>query len=342
MSELVKKDDLGLNRGNCQDETDFATTDRILATVILACFFFIGTLSNFSFISIYLYKQRRRNFCIGRNRSIRSTFKHQVNNKAIFTLSISNLLLSTIFIPYTIIFRVWNFDASEILLKIIEHLKDCLLYMNLLIIIILSIERYVAVCKPQYYKKLESNINKIMWIVFLIGFVLSATNYFIDVKLDLTCSANIFSLNKAINLNLLTSFILFSTSGIISTFFYVQIAWHHIRRGHQLKKDEKKKQDDELKMKEMKIEKKLMGNCCSSDEVKDVKLSNCQYQLSISEKQTSRSGGESGENESDMSKNKSDASVQTDMMLNKLFKKNSNIFSTNLITKISICVSWKL
>lgn len=116
--------------------------------------------------------------------------------------------------------------------------------MNLLIIMILSIERYVAVCKPQHYKKLESNINKIIWLVFLIGFVLSSSNYFIE-KSDLACSASLFtsklksSSNEAtfsINLNLLTSGILFSLSACISTFFYVQIAWHHITRAKQLKK----------------------------------------------------------------------------------------------------------
>lgn len=143
-------------------------------------------------------------------------------------------------------------------------MKDNLLYMNLLIIMILSIERYVAVCKPKHYKKLESNINKIIWLVFLIGFVLSSSNYFIE-KSDLACSASLFtttsklkssssssssSTSKAanstssnvyeatfsINLNLLTSGILFSLSACISTFFYVQIAWHHITRAKQLKK----------------------------------------------------------------------------------------------------------
>lgn len=139
---------------------------------------------------------------------------------------------------------------SELLLLL---QKDNLLYMNLLIIIILSIERYVAVCKPQHYKKLESNINKIIWIVFLIGFVLSGTNYSINVKTDLVCSANIFTRKKPsinfsnhsadgedesnlpINLNLLTSGVIFSLSACISTFFYVQIAWHHLKRARQLK-----------------------------------------------------------------------------------------------------------
>lgn len=175
--------------------------------------------------------------------------------------------------------------------------------MNLLIIVILSIERYVAVCKPQHYKSLESNINKIIWIIFLIGFVLSGTNYFIDVKQDLVCTANIFihrdeidqststtrtpinndgsqqlfgsqqqqlysieSNNNSpgsmmlqsnqsassslpssptkvlhvknkntINLNLLTSGVIFSLSACISTFFYVQIAWQHLIKARQLK-----------------------------------------------------------------------------------------------------------
>lgn len=173
--------------------------------------------------------------------------------------------------------------------------------MNLLIIVILSIERYVAVCKPQHYKSLESNINKIIWIIFLIGFVLSGTNYFIDVKQDLVCTANIFihrdeidesttrtpmnndgsqqlfgsqqqqlysiegnnnnnspgslmlqsnqsasssspstkvlhAKNKnTINLNLLTSGVIFLLSACISTFFYVQIAWQHLIKARQLK-----------------------------------------------------------------------------------------------------------
>lgn len=122
--------------------------------------------------------------------------------------------------------------------------------MNLLIITILSIERYVAVCKPQHYKKLESNINKIIWIVFLIGFVLSGSNYFIK-KEDLACSPSLFTasthhsntsatsqddVDYSINLNLLTSGVIFSLSACITTFFYVQIAWHHIRRGQQLKR----------------------------------------------------------------------------------------------------------
>lgn len=108
----------------------FERVDQIVATVILVLFFLIGTLSNLSFISIYLHKQRGR--CgkatvMGANGvSIRSTcirLKNQVSNKAIFTLSISNLLLSSLFIPYTIVFRVWNVDAPTKVLLVLEHLK---------------------------------------------------------------------------------------------------------------------------------------------------------------------------------------------------------------------------
>ena len=106
----------------------------------------------------------------------------KVNNKAIFTLSISNLLLSSVFIPYTIIYRVWNLKANVLVLKCIEHLKDTFIYVNVLIILLLSIERYVAVCKPHYYKKLELNVDRIIWVVFLFGVSLSATNYFVTVK----------------------------------------------------------------------------------------------------------------------------------------------------------------
>lgn len=114
--------------GKCVNE--YTRIDQIVATVILVLFFLIGTLSNLSFISIYLHKQRRRCGNVlnvsANGVSIRSTcirIKNQVSNKAIFTLSISNLLLSSLFIPYTIVFRVWDVDAHWFVLLVLEHFK---------------------------------------------------------------------------------------------------------------------------------------------------------------------------------------------------------------------------
>lgn len=122
------------------DECHLSFADQIIATIILVLFFVIGTLSNLSFISIYLHKQRRRcggavpcsNTVMRNGRvstngvSIRSTcirIKNQVSNKAIFTLSMSNLLLSSLFIPYTILFRVWNYNSTQLVFLVLEHLK---------------------------------------------------------------------------------------------------------------------------------------------------------------------------------------------------------------------------
>lgn len=127
------------SNGNSSCDNNSILTDRVLATCILASFFLIGTASNLLFICIYLYKQRRRTYFV-RARLIRSTcirFKSQVNNKAIFTLSISNLLLSSVFIPYTIVYRVWNIKGNVLMLQCVEHLKDTFIYANMLIIILL-------------------------------------------------------------------------------------------------------------------------------------------------------------------------------------------------------------
>lgn len=127
------------NRQALGCEKDTSLTDRILATLILSMFFLIGTASNLLFICIYLYKQRRRTYFV-RARLIRSTcirFKSQVNNKAIFTLSISNLLLSSVFIPYTIIYRVWYVKGNSFMLQCVEHLKDTFIYANMLVIVLL-------------------------------------------------------------------------------------------------------------------------------------------------------------------------------------------------------------
>ena len=126
--------------GGGGDDCHLSFADQIVATIILALFFVIGTLSNLSFISIYLHKQRRRcggavpcsNMVMRNGRvstngvSIRSTcirIKNQVSNKAIFTLSMSNLLLSSLFIPYTILFRVWNYNSTQLVFLVLEHLK---------------------------------------------------------------------------------------------------------------------------------------------------------------------------------------------------------------------------
>lgn len=128
-----------LDGGGGGDDCHLSFVDQIVATIILVLFFVIGTLSNLSFISIYLHKQRRRcggavpcsnvmrNGRVSTNGvSIRSTcirIKNQVSNKAIFTLSMSNLLLSSLFIPYTILFRVWNYNSTQLVFLVLEHLK---------------------------------------------------------------------------------------------------------------------------------------------------------------------------------------------------------------------------
>lgn len=151
--------------------------------------------------------------------------------------------------------RVWNFDKiDQLVMKVVEHSKDSFIYMNMLILIILSMERYVAVCKPQYYKSLETNINKIIWLFFLLGFSLAMTNYQNNAKSEFSCiskntletnttelNSNKFvefhflftydaSNNKTLNLNLLTSVFLFTTSACVSTWFYIQIGRYEWRR----------------------------------------------------------------------------------------------------------------
>ncbi|RNA28139.1 hypothetical protein BpHYR1_052126 [Brachionus plicatilis] len=118
-----------------------------------------------------------------------------------------------------------------------EHLKDSLIYMNLFIISVISIERYFAVCKPQYYKTLESNINKIIWMVYIFFFCFSASNYLTDIKLDSNCAPDKeissdqkeskFSFKKLLNyLNVILSTFFFIATAIISSSFYCKITFH--------------------------------------------------------------------------------------------------------------------
>lgn len=228
----------------CTNDKILILLDRIFATSILCVFFLVGTMSNLSFICIYNFKHRKRYFFHGLKKST-VRFKNNVNNKAVYTLSMSNLTLSFVFIPYTIVFRVWNKDTHLALFKVMEHFKDTFIYINLLITIILSIERYVAVCKPHHYKRLEININKIIWLLVLVAVLFSATNYFTDVKSDMNCdylnrtltsddlnyNRFVYTFNekkRIVNMNLLTSAFLFSVSGIVSTIFYIQIARNQI------------------------------------------------------------------------------------------------------------------
>jgi hypothetical protein len=330
----------------CRNEKSLAFWDSLSATIILAAYFVIGSLGNLLYICIYLHKQRRRLYFESNKKSLKAAcirFKNQVNNKAIYTLSISNVLLSFVFIPYTILFRVWYvFTLNPYLIKFIEHMKDSLLYLNLLVLIILSIERYVAVCKPQYYKNLETNINKIFWIFFLVGLVFGAANYQNSTKSGLECKETMinsvvnnnnndnntadfshfiyqFDRNKNklnLNLNLLTSVFLFTLSACISTSFYVKIGLYEWKRSQNFSKN--CNPDARLAQHVCKKLPKPVaksGECLNENENED-------------EQQTSGSYS------------KSNVSVQTDFTAeNRIyFRKQSTIITAQTITKISIWV----
>ncbi|CAF0987836.1 unnamed protein product [Brachionus calyciflorus] len=122
-----------------------------------------------------------------------------------------------------------------------EHLKDSFIYMDLFIISIISLERYFAVCKPQYYKDLEANINKIIWVVYLLAFVFSSSNYFTDLKFNPYCS-NIKAKNESNDnnnelrsflnrINVILSTCFFVATAIISSFFYGKITIHQASYG---------------------------------------------------------------------------------------------------------------
>lgn len=289
--------------------------DNLVTTSILSLFFFIGTCSNLLLVAVHLQKKRKRNYrCPSSNR-----VENQVNNQAIFLLTITNLILSVIFIPYTVLFRVWQIKTLTVVIKIMEHLKDSLIYMNLFFVSVLSLERYFAVCKPQYYKTLESNINKIIWIVYLFLFFFSASNYLTDIKLEVHCATIIsseinlkFSINKLMNyLNVILSTFFFISTAIISSSFYCKIALHQLRFS-----------DNKSKEVVIQIKKNKNGNVLNN--------------LNINTNESSSSNS--------LKKNQSSVSVQTDfnvgtskdMKNNNFFRQRSS--STKVLTKISILV----
>lgn len=221
------------SKNYCKNEKNILLIDNIVSSVILGSFFLVGTLGNLLFVCVHVQKRYK-----GLNQSsfkpTLNRYKNQINNQAIFSLSLVNLLLSSVFLPYTIVFRVWSLPIGYLsVLVVIEHIKDALLYMNLFIISILSLERYFAVCKPQYYKNLEININKIIWLFYLISILVSTSNYFTNIKFNLSCmdmSQDKIKHNITVELfegvNLLVSAFLFLTTAIVSSFFYIKITIH--------------------------------------------------------------------------------------------------------------------
>ena len=222
-------------------------------------------------------------------------------------------------------------------IKVIEHSKDTFIYMNLLITIILSLERYVAVCKPQYYKTLETNINKIIWLFLLFGFVLAMTNYQNHAKSEFSCDSKeqtrVLSFGhflstfegekEMLNINLLTSVFLFSLSTILSTFFYIQIGRYEFRRSRNRNR-----------------------NLTQQPLVQKPKLSK---EISLAVTTTATTTNENpidDERPSNLSLNsKSNASVQTDLIIDTRVyrrKKTMNFISSETITKISIWVIYHL
>jgi hypothetical protein len=237
--------------------------DQILATFIHSIFFLVGTISNFVFVCIHFRKLQTRYFIVKgssgdnssdasgkKRRSIYIRVKNKANNHVVLMFSIANLILCSIFIPYTIVFRILDFQLSASLAKkIIEHLKDSLIYMNLFFMVIIAYERYIAICKPHKYKFLESKINKIIWVLYLLALCLSSTNYLVEHKSDLgyvkSPTNNFTSANQSIHdfkprtqalcysdfnniylkVNLIVASLLLFLSALISTIFYINICF---------------------------------------------------------------------------------------------------------------------
>lgn len=301
----------------CSISETVKLVDNLITTLILSLFFLIGSCTNLLLVSTHYQRRKKKSF---RSSAINRS-KNQVNNLAIYLLSIVNLILSLIFVPYTIFFRVWQFNISPFAIKIMEHLKDSLIYMNLFIISVISLERYFAVCKPQYYKTLESNINKIIWIVYLFFLCFSASNYLTDIKLDSNCTSEKFlasnlidrkfSIKKLLNyLNVFLSTFFFISTAIISSSFYCKITYHQSRFSFYAKNQfiASKKLKQKEKMCENFIDDPDMNNSCNS-----------------------------------LAKNQSSVSVQTDFnetieikTQQKFFRQRSS--STKALTKISILV----
>jgi hypothetical protein len=229
--------------------------DFYLTTAALLLFFAVGTLGNSFFV--YFHLNKRRHFRL-RNRTV-VRFKNKVNNDAVFASCIANLVLCSVFIPYTLVIRINNYVVlPELPCKIFEHIKDSLLYLNLFLITIIAFERYVAICQSSYYSKLEKEINSIIWMLYSIALLFAASNYFVTLKCydlehadwhefltvmvpktnatllstrelirnnaTLTEKFYIQIRNKSSVINLWISVILFSSSAIATSFFYVRIA----------------------------------------------------------------------------------------------------------------------
>lgn len=302
----------------CSKSEQLIIFDNLVTTSILSIFFFIGSCSNLFLVAVHFQKAKKKGFWLSSSNRV----KNQVNNKAIFWLTAANLILSVIFIPYTILFRVWQIKISTVVIKIMEHLKDSLIYMNLFFISVLSVERYFAVCKPQYYKTLESNINKIIWVVYLFLFFFSSSNYLTDIKLELHCAINIgsdinnkFSIKKLMNyINVILSTFFFIATAIISSSFYFKISLH------QQKFSENRKLKTIIKIKKDKnetiLENLIINNPTEFNSCKSFK------------------------------NNQSSVSVQTDfeitidkeIMKNNFLRQRSS--STKVLTKISILVRY--
>lgn len=241
--------------------------------------------------------------------------------------------------------RVWNLNLvllNPLSIKIIEHVKDTFIYMNLLISIILAIERYVAVCKPQHYKTLETNTNKIIWLFYLLGFTLATTNYQNSAKSSyhdcepykyMTNNVNRHNNNNnqsnlsphlssyrfllafdgqkhTLNLNLVVSLFLFSFSACLSTYFYLQIGRFEWRRSRKFRNN------------------RSVPRPTINLPTPPVAADNNNDQEEDDERRAS-------------SISKSNASVQTDIALdNRVYfrKISTNFISSRTITKISVWV----
>ena len=241
--------------------------DRILSTILLSLFFLIGSFGNIFYIHIHVKQRSSRSFLSIFRRQTNNAEKRQppdakkldakilrnktkINNDAVFASSIVNCIICLFYIPYTIVVRIWAFKLPDWPCRTIEWFKDSFLYFNFFMLTIIAFERYVAICRTNYYKTLEKRINKIIWFFYFIALALSVSNFYADMKCSSSSSAassrtrklfrhNSSSANASSSthqhaessisrvnfnfVNLLVSMVLFGTNAFITTIFYARI-----------------------------------------------------------------------------------------------------------------------
>jgi len=332
-----------------QNSIDFITIEKLLTTFMLMIFSIIGSFSNFILILFHIHQNRAEY----QNKKLNVRRRNQANNKAIYAVFIINFLLSFFFIPYTILFRVWDFYLNRLVFICVEHLKDSLIYTNLFIVSIISLERYVAVCKPQHYLKLQNNINKIIWLLFLIAFVLSTTNYLVANESSIRHQYN-FTINKSgsiqltipdivnlkinLRINLFVSAALLLICAIVSTWFYTKIILNQKRKQREFK-IKYSFQSGKKSSRSSTLNKKETFN---SQNVNKTDLDSSKHNEEESFNMLEETNQlHSAKIMPNCTKNKNTVSVQTDFDYKptKSLYKNPSMSSSRLITKISILVN---